>query len=62
MSKMVAALLSIVCASLVAFLVHKPVADHLPQWVGEHMAGIEIKRPPYGLEVVVPAALSSGLG
>ncbi len=59
MSKVVAALLAVVCSSLVAFFVHKPVADHLPQWVGEHMVGVEIKRPPYGLEVVIPAALSS---
>ena len=59
MRKIVAAFLSVVCSSLVAFFVHKPIADRLPLWVGEQMGGVEIKRPPYGLEVVIPAALSS---
>ena len=57
---------SSVAASLALFFVHKPIADLLPQWVSEHMAGApEIRRPPYGLEVVLPATLSSveyGLG
>ena len=57
--KAVAACLAITAASLASFLIHKPLADFLPRWIGEHMEGVEIKRPPYGPEVVIPASLSA---
>jgi len=59
MRKSVAACLATVAASFASFLVHRAFADFLPKWIGEHMEGVEIKRPPYGPEVVIPASLSA---
>jgi hypothetical protein len=56
----VSAAVTTIAAAAAWFFVHKPIADHIDQWVGEHMAGQpDVKRPPYGLEVVLPATLSS---
>jgi RimJ/RimL family protein N-acetyltransferase len=46
-------------ASFVGFAVHRFFADRLPAWVSQQMEGVQIKMPPYGPEVVVPATLSS---
>ena len=48
-----------ISAAAVGFLVHKSFADRLPAWVSAHMGSVQIKLPPYGPEVVVPAALTS---
>jgi len=50
--------LPVAAASAVGFAIHKLFADWLPSWLAERMAGVEIKRAPYGPEVVVPAAIS----
>ena len=59
MPKLAAVVIPIAAASAVGFVLHRAVADHFPAWVGERMSGVSIKQPPYGPEVVVPAALSS---
>jgi hypothetical protein len=48
-----------VAASAAGFAVHKVFADRLPAWVSAHMGNTQIKLPPYGPEIVVPAALTS---
>jgi hypothetical protein len=56
----VPATVAAIAAAAAWFFVHKPIADHIDQWVGEHMAAQpDVKRPPYGPEVVLPATLSS---
>ncbi|RQP21158.1 hypothetical protein [Piscinibacter terrae] len=58
MSKFLQILVPAIAASAAGFLPHKLFADWLPHWVGAHMEGVQIKVPPYGPEVVVPAALT----
>src|SRR5437868_4664010 len=58
MRKILQILLPTIAASAAGFFPHKLFADWLPQWVASHMEGVQIKFPPYGPEVVVPAALS----
>lgn len=48
-----------VAASAAGFTVHKAFADRLPAWVSAHMGSTQIKLPPYGPEIVVPATLTS---
>ena len=48
-----------IAASAAGFAVHKVFADRLPAWVSAHMENAQIKLPPYGPEIVVPAALTS---
>ena len=60
MRKVVPLAVAAIAAAVAWFFVHKPIADHIDLWVSEHMAGQpDIKRQPYGLEVIIPATLSS---
>jgi hypothetical protein len=59
MKKSAAALTAILASSAALFFTHKFAADRLPQWLGEQMVGVEIKRLPYGSEVVIPATLTT---
>lgn len=54
-----AAVLSILVASGVAFASHVLPQQAIGSWISSHTSGIEIKQPPYGLEVTIPAALTA---
>ena len=59
MRKLIQPTVAAVAASVVGFTVHKAFADLLPAWVSAHMGSAQIKLPPYGPEIVVPATLTS---
>ena len=59
MKKFGAALTAILASSAALFFTHKFAADRLPQWLSEQMIGVEIKRLPYGSEVVIPATFTA---
>ena len=59
MRKLVQPTVAAVAASVVGFSVHKAFADRLPAWVSAHMGNTQIKLPPYGPEIVVPATLTA---
>ena len=59
MRKLIQLTVAAVAASAAGFTVHKAFADRLPAWVSAHMGSTQIRLPPYGPEIVVPATLSS---
>ncbi len=59
MRKYIQPTVAAVAASVVGFTVHKAFADRPPAWVSAQMGSTQIKLPPYGPEIVVPATLTS---
>jgi hypothetical protein len=58
MRRLLRLLVPTLAASAVAFGLHRVLADLVPGWMAGRMEGVQVRQPPYGPEVAVPAMLT----